>query len=388
MMKLTDNEINLMSEEELEDPSITATKLHNSDRAYFYDNYNPPFFIFSRYKDVNNSLLDSDTYLEGHGNGPNFQPAQGVISDAPHHTYIRKLIQHNFLTKQIQSLEPRLQEIVEMLLDEVEKKEVWDVHDDLSFPLPVIIICEILGIPTDDINKFKRWADASVANMCSEDPLEFADELNEMREYILKQIHKKRIQDDSDLLSLIANAKKDDKYLSDDESVGLATQIFVAGNETTTSLISNLIWRLLTIGNLWREFTEEKIDLDDAINESLRFDPPLLGLFKTTSHDVNIGGILIPANTKVMMHYGAANRDPEVFQNPNAFDVHRKGKKILTFSVGTHVCIGRELAKLETRVTLNALRKRYPKLTLINKGKRVGPFMFWGKAKLPVKHKI
>ena len=206
MMELTDNKINLMSEEELEDPSITATKLHNSDRAYFYDNYNPPFFIFSRYKDVNNSLLDSDTYLEGHGNGPNFQTAQGVISDAPHHTYIRKLIQHNFLTKQIQSLEPRLQEIVEMLLDEVEKKEVWDVHDDLSFPLPVIIICEILGIPTDDINKFKRWADASVANMCSEDPLEFADELNEMREYILKQIHKKRIQDDSDLLSLIANA--------------------------------------------------------------------------------------------------------------------------------------------------------------------------------------
>ena len=87
-----------------------------------------------------------------------------------------------------------------------------------------------------------------------------------------------------------------------------------------------------------------------------------------------------------MMHYGAANRDPEVFQNPNVFDVHRKGKKILTFSVGPHVCIGRELAKLETRVTLNALRKRYPKLTLIDKGKRVGPFMFWGKAKLPVKH--
>ncbi|MDG2060315.1 MAG: cytochrome P450 [SAR86 cluster bacterium] len=380
------SDIDLLSVKEMNDPSITANKLLNNDRAYFYDKYNPPFFIFSRYDDVNNSLLDSDTYLEGHGNGPNFQPAQGVISDAPHHTYIRKLIQHDFLAKQIQNLEPRLQEIVEMLLDKVTKKEVWDVHDDLSFPLPVIIICEILGIPTDDIDKFKKWADASVANMCSEDPLEYADQLNEMREYLLKQIHKKRRKSDSDLLSLIAHAKQEDKYLSDDESVGLATQIFVAGNETTTSLISNLIWRLLTIDNLWREFTEDKIDLDDAINESLRFDPPLLGLYKTTSRDVNLGGIIIPANTKVMMHYGAANRDPEVFQNPNEFNVHRKGKKILTFSVGIHVCIGRELAKLETRVTLIALRKRFPKLTLVNEGERVGPFMFWGRAKLPVKH--
>ena len=95
---------------------------------------------------------------------------------------------------------------------------------------------------------------------------------------------------------------------------------------------------------------------------------------------------MIPSNTKVMMHYGAANRDPEVFDNPNKFDVHRKRKKILTFSVGIHVCIGRELAKLETRVTLNALRKRFPKLSLVNEGERVGPFMFWGRAKLPVKN--
>ena len=387
-MNLQDD-LDLMSVEELNDPSITATKLLNRERAYFYDKYNPPFFILSRYEDVNNSLLDSETFIEGHGNGPNFQPAQGVISDAPHHTYIRKLIQHNFLTKQINNLKPRLEVIVEDLLQAVKEKDTWDIHDDLSFPLPVIIICEILGIPTNDISKFKRWADASVANMCTEDPHEYEDQLNEMREYILFQIRKKRMTDDSsDLLSLIAHAKNENDYLSDEETVGLATQIFVAGNETTTSLISNLIWRLLTIDNLWDEFTNNKINVDEAINESLRFDPPLLGLFKTTSKDIELGGALIPANTKVMMHYGAANRDPEAFTNPDKFDVHRKGKKILTFSVGVHVCIGRELAKLEARVTLNALRKRYPKLILVNEGERVGPFMFWGRSKLPVKHHV
>ena len=129
-----------------------------------------------------------------------------------------------------------------------------------------------------------------------------------------------------------------------------------------------------------------EIDIDDAINESLRFDPPLLGLFKTTSRDVEVDGVVIPAKTKVMMHYGAANRDPEAFSEPNMFRFKRSGKKMLSFSVGLHVCIGRELAKLEARVTLAALSKRYPNLRLVNDGERVGPFLFWGRAKLPVSH--
>ena len=184
----------------------------------------------------------------------------------------------------------------------------------------------------------------------------------------------------------MALAKEDGEYMSDDELVSFAGQIFVAGNETTTSLISNLVWRLLTIGDLWNEFCRGEIDVDDAINESLRFDPPLLGLFKTTSRDVDVDGVTIPSNTKVMMHYGAANRDPQAFPEPNAFKLKRSGKKMLSFSVGLHVCIGRELAKLEARVTLTALRKCYPKLRLVNEGERVGPFLFWGRAKLPVTH--
>jgi len=380
-------DVDLLGSEELRDPSITASKLLGQERAYFYDKFDPPFFILSRYEDVNSALLDAETYVEGFGNGPNFQPAQGILSDAPHHTFTRGLIQRDFLVKQISDLQPRLEEIVHELLDAVASKTRWDLHDELSFPLPVIIICEILGIPTDDIKKFKRWADASVANMCTEDPSEYADELAEMGAYILEQIHlKRKAGKSSDLLSVMALAKEDGKYMSDDELVSFAGQIFVAGNETTTSLISNLVWRLLTIGDLWNEFCRDEIDVDDAINESLRFDPPLLGLFKTTSRDVEVDGVTIPSNTKVMMHYGAANRDPQAFSEPNTFKLKRSGKKMLSFSVGLHVCIGRELAKLEARVTLMALRQRYPKLRLVNEGERVGPFLFWGRSKLPVTH--
>ena len=386
-MDKTLKKINLMSSEELHDPSISAKKLLNGERAFFYDLFDPPFYILSRHNDIERALKDPETFVEGYGNGPNFIKSNGIISDGDHHTLIRRIVQPNFLLGSIRNLETRLEEITDDLLDKVTIKDVWDIHDDLSFPLPVIIICEILGIPTNDIKKFKGWADAAVAQMCSEEPETFEKELDKMDDYFLDLIQKKRsINEDETLISRIAHAKINNNYLSDDEAIKLAVQIFVAGNETTTSLISNLVWRLLSIESLWYDFINDKLEIDGLINESLRYDPPLLGLFKTTSRDVEYDEITIPSNTKVMMHYGAANRDDKVFENPHKFDSTRDGKKVISFSVGIHICLGRELAKLETRVALRSLKKRFSNLKLINNGKRVGPFLFWGRNKLPVSH--
>ena len=387
-MNVFNNKLNLMSDEEMNDPSISASKLLNGDRIYKYELYEPPFYILSRYEDLNYALREPDIFIEGFGNGPNFVDSKGVLSDGEHHTLIRRIVQPNFLMGSIARLQNRLEEITEELLDDVEEMDEWDIHDNLSFPLPVIIICEILGIPIDDIHKFKRWADASVEQMCSEDPHSYDEELKQLEGYLLNLILKKRNQvEDDTLLSRISHAKIGKDYLSDDEAVKLTIQIFVAGNETTTSLISNLFWRMMTIDNLWERFVDGEIDINDAITESLRYDPPLLGLFKTTSKEVNINGNIIPKKTKVMMHYGAANRDPEVFNNPNIFDINRDGSKVISFSVGVHICLGRELAKLETRVALNAIKNRFPNIRLLNDGERVGPFLFWGRKKLPVTHK-
>ena len=387
-MNVFNNKLNLMSDEEMNDPSISASKLLNGDRIYRYELYEPPFYILSRYEDLNYALREPDIFIEGFGNGPNFVDSKGVLSDGEHHTLIRRIVQPNFLMGSIARLQNRLEEITEELLDDVEEMDEWDIHDNLSFPLPVIIICEILGIPIDDIHKFKRWADASVEQMCSEDPHSYDEELKQLEGYLLNLILKKRNQAEEDtLLSRISHAKIGKDYLSDDEAVKLTIQIFVAGNETTTSLISNLFWRMMTIDNLWERFVDGEIDINDAITESLRYDPPLLGLFKTTSKEVNINGNIIPKKTKVMMHYGAANRDPKVFNNPNIFDINRDGSKVISFSVGIHICLGRELAKLETRVALNAIKNRFPNIRLLNDGERVGPFLFWGRKKLPVTHK-
>ncbi len=387
-MNVFNNKLNLMSDEEMNDPSISASKLLNGDRIYRYELYEPPFYILSRYEDLNYALREPDIFIEGFGNGPNFVDSKGVLSDGEHHTLIRRIVQPNFLMGSIARLQNRLEEITEELLDDVEEMDEWDIHDNLSFPLPVIIICEILGIPIDDIHKFKRWADASVEQMCSEDPHSYDEELKQLEGYLLNLILKKRNQVEEDtLLSRISHAKIGKDYLSNDEAVKLTIQIFVAGNETTTSLISNLFWRMMTIDNLWERFVDDEIDINDAITESLRYDPPLLGLFKTTSKEVNINGNIIPKKTKVMMHYGAANRDPKVFNNPNIFDINRDGSKVISFSVGIHICLGRELAKLETRVALNAIKNRFPNIRLLNDGERVGPFLFWGRKKLPVTHK-
>lgn len=378
--------LDLLGLEEMADHGVVAAKLLAGERCHHYEGFEPPFYIVSRYEDVSNVLLDTKRFLSGHGQGPNFVPAAGVVSDAPQHTFFRRLVQDDFKPDAIARLEPRLKEIANELLDAVDGKDVWDIHDDFSFPLPVTIICEIFGIPTEDIQQFKVWSDASVAALSAQDPEIYIEELARMNDYVLDQLHRKRPDmGDQSLLARVARARREGMLISDEEAVSLVLQLFVAGNETTTSLITNFMWRMLRQENLWAEFCSGEIDMDAAINESLRFDPPLLGLFRTTACELELGGTTIPASTKVMAHYAAANRDPAVFDNPNTFDPKRPVQKIMSFGLGTHFCLGGELAKLEARVMLDILRNRLPNLELVDDGERIGPFLFWGKRKLPVR---
>jgi len=378
--------LDLMGPEEMADPGVTAARLHAGDRCRLYPAFDPPFYILSRFEDINDVLLNPKRFLSGYGQGPNFIEPAGVVSDAPDHTFFRSLVQDDFKPKAIAKLRPRLEEIARDLLDDVADKEVWDLHDDLAFPLPVTIICEIFGIPTDDIQQFKLWSDASVAALSAQDPSIYAEELARLRQHVLELLRaKKSDMNDNSLMARVARAQREGVNITDEEAVGLVLQLFVAGNETTTSLITNFMWRMLSIDGMWQAFCDGKIDLDRAINESLRYDPPLLALFRTTAEDTEIGGTKVPANTKVLTHYAAANRDPAMFTDPNVFDPTRPIKKTMSFGLGIHFCLGSELAKLEAQVTLSALRDRCANLTLLNDGERIGPFLFWGRRKLPVR---
>ena len=168
--------MNLLGAEEMADPAVTSRRLLAGERCCYYPHFDPPFYIASRYADVTDILRRPNDFLSGHGQGPNFTSPVGVVSDAPEHTFFRSLVQEDFLPRSIAALKPRLVEIANELLDKVAGKDTWDIHDDLSFPLPVTIICEIFGIPTDDIAQFKLWSDASVAALSAQDTSPYAAE--------------------------------------------------------------------------------------------------------------------------------------------------------------------------------------------------------------------
>lgn len=376
--------LDFFSADAMADHTVVTRQLLAGPRVQLFEGFDPPFYVVSRYKDIDEVLRQPDIYLSGKGQGPNFIEPAGVVSDPPQHTYFRKLVQDHFQPAAIAALEPRLIEIAKESLDSVADQEEWDLHDTLAFPLPIRIICEILGIPTDDIWQFKAWSDASVAALASDNPEAFAEYHMALRDYILGILEEKRRSPDETLLSRIANAEYQGEKVSDNEAISLTSQMFVAGNETTTSLITNFVWRMYREGH-WEDFANGKIELDKAINESLRFDPPLLTLFRTTAREAELAGTTIPAGSKVMTYYAAANRDPEAFDNPDVFDPHRPAKRTMSFGLGIHFCLGSELAKLEARIALDALRNRYPNLQLVNDGVRIAPFLFWGRCKLPVR---
>ena len=210
-----------------------------------------------------------------------------------------------------------------------------------------------------------------------------------MLDYILLLVRDKRADAaDNSLAARIARAQRDGDCLSDEDAVQIITQLFVAGNETTTSLITNFMMRMMDERYRWADFCAGKIDMTAAINESLRLDPPLLAMFRTTAEDERIAGVTITAGNKVMINYAAANRDPTVFENPHVFDPNRPTRRMLSFALGLHFCVGAELARLEAAVVLDALRERHANLQIAGETKRIGPFLFWGRSKMPVTSRI
>jgi cytochrome P450 len=274
-----------------------------------------------------------------------------------------------------------------------------DFHDDLACPLPVIVIANMLGIPPADLPQFKHWSDIQVEAMGSSDPQRAVRNRQEMDAYFQERIDERRavvaagepLPDD--LVSALMTATGDHptdghRGLTDHEMLGQLNQLLVGGNETTTSLLTNLVWRLLEDPARWDRLRHTPVLVDSAIEESLRFDPPVLGLFRTNTRDVDIGDTTVPAGSKAFATYAAANRDPEVFTDPDTFDLERDPaqlKRHLGFGFGQHFCPGAPLSRLEARVVMPIVLDRLPHLRLDGPTTRIATFLLWGRRTLPVR---
>lgn len=399
-------EYNPFAPETLTDPFPAYAELRDACPVHRFDDYAHPLWTVTRYDDVATLLTDIDLWSSHYGQMPRYSVQGCLFSDPPSHTWYRKLVQKSFAPRHVAAMEDGIARLVGELLDEMEQERRPDLHDALACPLPVLVIAHILGVPTDDIAQFKAWSDEQLAAANAADAEASRGPREAMNGYILDQLNERRavlreagvdpatagpevlgdlIPDD--VIGGILLAEVDGRRLGDDERLVMLNQLLVGGNETTTSLITNLFWRLLERPELYDEL-RDRPELDAvAVEESLRLDAPVLGLYRTNTRDTELHGVVVPERSKVMATFGAANRDPEVFPDPDTFRLDRDPdqlRKHLAFGLGHHFCPGAHLSRLEARVALRQTLDRFPTLRLDGDPSRIAAYLLWGRWTLPV----
>lgn len=291
-------------------------------------------------------------------------PRTSMLSmDPPDHSRLRRRVAHAFTVRRIESLRPRIQEIVNDLLDTmIASGEQADLTTALTWPLPITVICEMLGVPIDDRERFTAWVDGLL--MLS-DPEQSEQAREELGDYLAGLIALRRTTPTDDLLGELASGDQDDQ-LTEEELVSLGISLLSAGQEATANQIGNFVYTLLTQPGLWRQLKADPSLLPGAVEELFRFIPnsATAGFTRIAKEDVELGGQTIRAGDAVVSELGLANRDPEVFERPEEIDFHRGQIPHVTFGYGIHHCLGAQLARVELRVALETLINRLPDLRL------------------------
>ncbi len=291
-----------------------------------------------------------------------------ISTDPPRHRQLRSLVTQAFTPRAVDALAPRITEIVREHLDRVMSAGCMDVIHDLAYPLPVIVIAEMLGIPSQDRDRFKHWSDAAVqaANFGTNvDYKKFmGPEMMEMGKYFMGMIDKRRKAPGDDLISGLLNASIDGKHLSQIELLGFCVLLLVAGNETTTNLIGNAMLSFADRPEIWDRLRSQPDLIPQAVEEALRFRSPVQSMFRVAAKEVKLYDQTIPANAPVVAWIGSANHDPSVFPEPERFDIDRASNKHIAFGYGIHFCLGAPLARLEAKIALGAMLERFPSFHL------------------------
>ncbi|MER7077388.1 Cytochrome P450 [Saccharopolyspora kobensis] len=297
-----------------------------------------------------------------------------IQMDPPGHRELRTLVSHAFTRKVVADLEPRIAEVTGELLDEVTGQDRFDLVTALAYPLPVIVIAELLGVPASDQQLFKEWAHALFASQAelsmNEDDLAEQEagmsEQNrpaaEMGEYLLAHAAERRSKPREDLLTKLVEAEVDGKGLTDAQLANFASLLLLAGHVTTTMLLGNTVLCLDAHPEQLARLRADRALLPGAIEESVRFMTPFTALYRATTTEVEIAGQRIPEKQVVTVQLAAANRDARQWADPMTFDITRDPNPHLGFGRGIHFCLGAPLARLEGRVALNLLLDRFPAL--------------------------
>jgi len=321
-----------------------------------------------------------------------FHTARNLIAeDGESHTAMRAIVNRGFTPRRIASWEGRIRELVEVCAAPLRRGEPFDVVRGLAVPVPVTIIAEMLGVPSERIGDFKRWSDlvievATGAGRENQFDPKYADALVELMTYAKGLARDRRLHPTDDLISTIVAEQDGEMGLTDREVIQFVMLLLVAGNETTTNLIGNIANALLDHPDQ-AELVASDPDLIPAlVEEGLRYDTPVQVVFRTATSDSEIRGTRIPKGYFVAAFLGSANRDERRFPDPDRLDVMRAPQGFPGFGFGKHFCLGASLARLETRVALEALVPELPRLRRVEERiPRVDSFLVRGPKRLELR---
>lgn len=283
--------------------------------------------------------------------------------DKPDHTRLRSIVGKAFTKRRVQSLQPRIQQIADELLDAFPDHGEIDLIEAYAFPLPIIVICELLGVPIIDRDKFRKWSDTFLG--IGPDQMTYITTLTEFIQYIGHMIAERRQNPQNDLISALVHAEEEGQHLSEPELYSMIALLIVAGHETTVNLIANGMLALMQHPAQMAQLQQNPDLIESAIEEFLRFDGPVeRSTTRFAAEDIEINGQLIKRGSPVIIVLGATDRDPNQFENSAEFDITRPPSKHFGFGYGVHYCIGAPLARLEGRIAVETLIKRIPNLQL------------------------
>lgn len=345
------------------------------------------FYVLSEYDDVKavlkdkNASPDADRALEESGavfreelNVPDeldgLKPF--LFMDPPDHTRLRSLVSMAFTPKMVEGLRPTIAKTASDLIELMLEKQEVDLVESFAFPLPVAIICKMLGVPNEDEQLFKGWSNllarsldpgfmlpAEIRSQRLKTVIDFKNYFKELISYL-----RKHPQDD--LLSKLIDVEASGEKLSEVELIGIAMLLLIAGHETTVSLIANSVLALIKNKDQERELRQNRELIKLGIEEVLRYDPPVQLTGRYSLSDIALRTTVVDKGSFIVLLIAAANRDPKQFSNPDEFDVHRSPNNHLSFGFGSHFCLGAPLARLETQVALELLLERVKFIELLD----------------------
>ncbi len=371
-----DVHFNPMDPEFIADPYPTYHRLRAEDPVH-----RSPlgFWVLTRYEDVVTALRDPRLAKEAiaaviaarYGAA---MPAMGLSMldrDPPDHTRLRGLVNKAFTPRVVEGLRPHIQKIVDGLLARVEGVGSMDLIEEFAYPLPVIVICQMLGVPVEDRERFKEWGldiarglDAILLPPDSDVAQRSAAARRALADYFRALIAERRTSPRGDLLSALIAAEEAGDKLSEDELLATCILLLVAGHETTVNLIGNGTLALLRHPDQLRRLREDPRLIGSAVEELLRYDGPVQRTTRIPSAEVTIAGRTIGKGEMVMPFIGAADRDPAQFPDPDRLDITRTDNRHIAFGWGIHFCLGAPLARVEGQLAINTLVQRLPKLAL------------------------